>query len=167
MQSFLKLLLPVVLLGSAIGGLVYWFEAPAEGRQPVAWGQQTCAHCQMHISNRHYAAQLHTRNNGVKHFDDPGCLFEWIADQTPSIKTAYFHHYDKPGTWLDYREVGFIQVDRTTPMGYGLGAVATSNHDDAMPFHTASSKIMSGQIKAHSHGDRPTRKQPRQPKEAK
>jgi hypothetical protein len=120
----------------------------------------------MHISQRFYAAQLHTRKNGVKHFDDPGCLFEWIADNTPSIKSAYFHHYDKQGTWLDYREVGFIQVDRTTPMGYGLGAVAKSKHKDAMPFHTASSKIISGQIEAHSTGPRSNQKRPRQRQEA-
>jgi len=146
MKTLAKVLLPLLVIAGLVAGVIYWIESPAEGRQPVAWGNQACAHCQMHISNRYFAAQLHTRNGEVKHFDDPGCLFEWVADQTPSIKSAYFHHYDEQDTWLDYREVGFIDIDRKTPMGYGIGAVRKAEHDDAMPFHEASNQIMTGKI---------------------
>jgi hypothetical protein len=50
--------------------------------------------------------------------------------------------------WLNYREVGFLRVDETTPMGYGLGAVLKADHPDALSFSKASNAVLSGRIDA-------------------
>lgn len=132
----------IVLLGGIAAG-VWYLEQPTDGVQPVVWGEATCAHCQMHLGDRHYAAQLQTKKGEVHNFDDPGCLFEWIAANAPSIKHTYFRHHRRD-TWLDYREVGFVEVEEPTPMGYGLGAVRKKKHPEAMSFEKASNAILSG-----------------------
>ncbi|MFB6371941.1 MAG: hypothetical protein ABEN55_02215, partial [Bradymonadaceae bacterium] len=114
-----KIAVTIVLIAGIVAGVSY-LEQPTDGVQPVVWGEATCAHCQMH--------------------DDPGCLFEWVAENAPSIKNAYFRHYRRE-SWLDYRQVGFVEVDEATPMGYGLGAVLKDNHPEAMSFEEASNAI--------------------------
>jgi copper chaperone NosL len=141
-----KLLAAVVAIG-ALAAAIWYLEQPNQGVAPVAWNSATCAHCQMHLSDRRYAAQLQTKSGDVFNFDDPGCLFEWVADEGPRIRQAYFRHY-RHDRWLNYRDVGFIRVDETTPMGYGLGAVSKTNHPDALSFSKASNAVLSGRIDA-------------------
>lgn len=135
-----KLMLVILLAAVAVGGFLY-LQQPVEGVRSIVWDKAECAHCHMHIGNPHYAAQLQTKDGRILDFDDPGCLFEWVTDHTPRIKTAYFHHYQKD-QWLDFQEVGFIRVDEETPMGYGLGAVDKAAHPDAMDFGEASRVVL-------------------------
>lgn len=95
---------------------------PPRGPVAVAWDQQTCAHCGMHIGDPAFAAQLHLEDGEVLHFDDAGCLFRWRAEHPlADVHEAYFHHYEEK-RWLDGDEVGFLRVAQS-PMGSGLAAV--------------------------------------------
>jgi copper chaperone NosL len=150
----MKKWIAIIVAVGAIAGALWDLEQPTQGVAPVAWNSATCAHCQMHLSDRRYAAQLQTKSGDVHNFDDPGCLFEWVADENPRIRQAYFRHY-REARWLNYREVGFIRVDETTPMGYGLGAASKANHPKALSFSDASNAVLSGRIDA-TQGHAPT-----------
>ena len=145
----MKKLAIVVVLAAALVGTIWYLEQPTRGVEPVVWSQATCAHCKMHIGDKRFAAQLQTKEGEVYNFDDSGCVFEWIAENAPSIKQIYFHHY-REDRWLDYRKVGFIRTDEPTPMGYGLGAVERANHPDAMSFSKASNAVLTGEIDPES-----------------
>ena len=105
----------------AVGAVVAWSQKPPEGPQQVFWDRDTCALCLMHIGVPAFAAQLHTREGDVLHFDDPGCLFRYRETKRPEIHALYFRHH-KEDRWLSGTEVAFVATS-PTPMGYELGAV--------------------------------------------
>jgi copper chaperone NosL len=134
---------------AGIGFAIWQFQQPPSGVVPVEWNEETCAHCKMHIGNKHFAAQLQTKKGEVHNFDDTGCLFEFVIENGPDIKQAYFHHYQKQ-KWLDYKEVGFLEIDRDTPMGYGIGAVNQHKFPDSMSFDEASNYVVTDQFESAS-----------------
>lgn len=150
----MKKLAAFAVLAAAVAGAVWYLEQPAEGVEPVVWNETTCAHCNMHIGDRRWAAQLQTDAGEVYNFDDPGCVFEWIEEHSPAIRQVYFRHHRRD-RWLGYHEVGFVRVDEPTPMGYGLAAVDAAAEPDAISFSEASSAVISGEIepdRAHEDG---------------
>ena len=94
---------------------------PAGPVEPV-WDRTPCAECRMLISDPGFAAQLQTRGGGVLHFDDPGCLLRHEARERPELHAAWFHHHAAE-RWISREDVRFVRVE-SSPMGYGLGAVA-------------------------------------------
>ncbi len=123
-KKVLSLFGVVALLG-ALGGLGLWAiapGAPAHGPAPIAWDKEPCAHCAMHVGEPAFAAQLQTRDEQVLDFDDPGCLFSYLAERHPDVSAIYFHHFSED-RWLTAEEVAFLHRS-PTPMGHGLVAVA-------------------------------------------
>ena len=144
-----KLLVMTMILVAA--GVIFWaLERPTSGVREPVWNKTACAHCRMHVGVPSYAAQIQTRDGEVADFDDPGCLFEWVADNSPPIRAAYFHHY-RQERWLNFQEVGFIRVEEDTPMGFGLGAVDKAAHPEAMSFGEASNVVLNA---GGTHGGR-------------
>ena len=115
------LLLSAVLAACGLGLFLVRAEAPPEGPQEVVWGKQACGHCRMHVSEPAFAAQLHTTDGDVLHFDDPGCLFELVQADAPKIHALWFHHV-REDRWVKGDAAGFVEID-PTPMGFGVGAV--------------------------------------------
>lgn len=112
-----------VVLG-VVGGLalaVSWTERLPEGPAPVAWDREACAHCRMHVGEPAFAAQLQLQDGRVLHFDDPGCLLRYEAEEHPRVHAAWFHHV-REDRWIPGGGVAFVPVG-PTPMGYGVGAV--------------------------------------------
>ncbi|MFB6264239.1 MAG: hypothetical protein ABEL76_11535 [Bradymonadaceae bacterium] len=147
----MKKLTAVVVIAAAVAAGIWYLEQPSDGVEPIAWNEATCAHCNMHIGDRRYAAQLQTDGGEVYNFDDPGCVFEWIETHSPSIRQVYFHHHRRQ-RWLGYHEVGFVRVEEPTPMGYGLGAVDAGAAPESMSFSEASSAVITGEIDPKKRG---------------
>lgn len=120
----------------AVVGIVFYLQQPKAGVRPIAWDQEACAHCHMHIGDPHFAAQLQTNDGDVLDFDDPGCLFSYLDANKPMVKEIYFHHHAKD-EWLTQAMVGFVHLEQDTPMGYGIGAVNRSETANAMSFEEA------------------------------
>ena len=59
---------------AAIALALYWAQRPPEGPVDPAWSRTPCSHCGMLVSERAFAAQLHTPAGEVRYFDDAGCL---------------------------------------------------------------------------------------------
>lgn len=93
---------------------------PPDGPAPIAWDREACAHCGMLISDRGFAAQLHTAAGLVTSFDDPGCLLRYEATRAPDVHARWFHHHGEE-RWIEGAQVAFLPVPRS-PMGYGLAA---------------------------------------------
>lgn len=106
-----------------------------EGMAEIKWDRDTCARCNMVISDPRFAAEL--RGGGkdaVFKFDDIGCLVFWQRDkaaQFPWMAAADTRMWvadstDMSGaTWLDPRQAHYLG-GRLSPMGYNFAAVAVS-----------------------------------------
>lgn len=114
----------LVVLGltvvGALGFAILRAQQLPEGPQSVAWDREPCAHCHMHVSEPSFAAQLHTTDGRVLHFDDPGCLLRFVVAQSPEVRATWFHDA-KADAWIPGEKARFVKIE-PTPMGYGLGA---------------------------------------------
>ncbi|MBW2242493.1 MAG: protein NosL [Deltaproteobacteria bacterium] len=94
---------------------------PTTGPVEPTWDRDSCEHCQMAISDRHFATQIRSASDGlVRHFDDPGCAILWRGD-TGSPEDEIWVRDAKGETWVDARSTRF-GTGYHTPMGYGYGA---------------------------------------------
>lgn len=136
-----NILISGAVLLIALGALLYFLQRPAEGLEPIVWDQHTCAHCHMHVGDPRFAAQLQTQEGDVFNFDDPGCLFSYLSSRQVRVREIYFHHYSDD-RWLNRSNVGFVQVEQDTPMGYGIGAVDRTQTANAMAMEDASAMVL-------------------------
>ena len=108
-----------------------------EGMAEIKWDRDTCARCNMVISDPRFAAELRggEKNTAFK-FDDIGCLVFWLRDkaaQHPWMAEAATRLWvadaaDMSGaTWLDARQAHYLG-GRLSPMGYNFAAAR-----DAVP----------------------------------
>lgn len=119
--------LGVALAALAAAGFTWLLvraQALPQGVVPIAWDKEACAHCRMHVGERGFAAQLQLEDGQVLNFDDPGCLFSWLAAGPVKVHATFFHHHTEE-RWLPLERTGFIAV-LPTPMGFGLAAVDAS-----------------------------------------
>jgi copper chaperone NosL len=113
-----------------LGAMLLFFSACSKESQTgpveIKFDRDTCAHCSMAISDRHYAAQV--RGGPQKQtfkFDDFGCAITWLnkqpwgSDPATEIWVADSH----AGLWLNARTAYFMG-GKTTPMAYGFGATS-------------------------------------------
>jgi copper chaperone NosL len=92
------------------------------GPQPIAWDREPCAHCRMLISDPHFAAQALDGAGHAWSFDDPGCLFVWLAGH-PAPAALWFHARDGE-RWLPAERAAFVPAQ--SPMGWGFAVVDAS-----------------------------------------
>jgi hypothetical protein len=130
MSRFSTRVLPLLLAGAvltlALGAVTYAVMAStrlSDGPVDIVWDKAACAACSMHVGEPPFAAQLTTADGRTHAFDDPGCLFLFVAEQRPDVHSMYFRHHKEP-RWIAADAVGFVQADKT-PMGFGLAAVDT------------------------------------------
>jgi len=106
-----------------------WPEDMAE----IVWDRDTCARCNMVISDRRFAVQARGGpDNAAFKFDDIGCLVFWLRDQAdkfPWLAAAATRYWvadfgsksRDEMLWLDPRQAQFIT--KRSPMGYNFAAV--------------------------------------------
>jgi copper chaperone NosL len=101
-----------------------------------------CDACGMLISDGRFAAELVTSDGTWYEFDDPTCLFAFIADQHPSIGNVWFRDSTAPDeAWLNWQQVEFVAMDGA-PMDGGFGAVPLGSDARAISFSAASSHAL-------------------------
>lgn len=120
-RRWLWIVLGVAVVVGGVAAVIHFSGAPPSGPVEIAWDDEVCAHCRMHVSERGYAVQLQTREGEVLVFDDPGCAILYIDDNDPHVHALYFHHVEED-RWIAQRDVAFVET-QSSPMGYQLGAV--------------------------------------------
>lgn len=145
--------LPLLLLGAVVatvgGAVTYSVMASAkmsDGPFDVVWDKTACSACGMHVGEPGYAAQLTTKDGRTHAFDDPGCLFHFLAEQQPDVHSLFFHHRSED-RWLVRDKVAFQTADKT-PMGFGFAAVDGGTRG-AIGFDEANRKCLE---RTSSHG---------------
>src|SRR5262245_32503958 len=101
----------------------------SEPLDPI-WGKEPCAHCNMIVSDRRYAAQVMTASSDRKYFDDIGCMVLWIEEQnTNGARTspANVWVHDSVDTttttmssnrsWVDAKSARYVRGAKT-PMDF-------------------------------------------------
>ena len=147
-----RLLLIVLLLTGCTG-------EDATGPGKVRWDRESCSHCAMAISDRHFAAQVRGGVAGKKtrlyKFDDIGCAVVWLDQQDwkDDPRTGIWVTDHLSGEWIDARLASYI-TGKVTPMDYGLGA-----HRDASPgtldFAAAKQRIYAAEEHKHQFRAKP------------
>lgn len=99
-----------------------------EGMIEIVWDRDTCARCNMVISDRRFAVEAQGGPKGAHFkFDDIGCAVIWLKDQPWGADAAtrvwVADVTGKGERWLDARQAQYIG-GRTSPMGYNFAAVA-------------------------------------------
>jgi hypothetical protein len=128
-------------LAVGFGLMIARAEQPPVGPVEVVWDREACAHCRMHIGEKAFASQLQLEDGQVLNFDDPGCLFSYLAKRSVTQRKVYFRSLNED-RWLDEAHVEFIPTS-PTPMGFGFGAVARGAHPGALAFDQAREAIHS------------------------
>lgn len=118
---FLLLATVLAIVGGAVAYTVLATTATSDGPVDIVWDKAACAACGMHVGEPPFAAQVNTTDGRTHAFDDPGCLFLWLEEQRPEVRSVYFHHH-KEQRWIPRDQVAFVPADKT-PMGFGLAAV--------------------------------------------
>lgn len=113
------------------------------GPVEVKWDRDTCARCNMALSDKRFAAQV---RGGPKHmaykFDDFGCAVFWLRDQSWANEpaTEIWVKDMRSDSWIDGRKAFYV-ANKTTPMAYGYGAVAAPEAG-AVNFEEARKRIL-------------------------
>jgi copper chaperone NosL len=93
----------------------------------IRWGEEVCAHCNMIISDKRFAAAITLKSGEVRKYDDLGCLLKEHSKYSGEIHRVWVHRYDGEG-WLDERQACFVQSPFIqSPMGSGIAAVGASH----------------------------------------
>ncbi|SEM50727.1 copper chaperone NosL [Mesobacillus persicus] len=90
--------------------------------QPVDINEatDTCEVCNMQVANDQHATQIVLENGKSMVFDDVGCMYEWISNNSDEKKTAFVRDYhDKE--WILVDEATFVYNPSVkTPMAYNM-----------------------------------------------
>jgi copper chaperone NosL len=130
---------------------------PGTGPVDVKWDRDSCARCNMVLSDRQHAAQVrHTPADGgrseVRRFDDFGCAVLWLDKQVwandASVEIWVTDQHS--GQWIDARTAHYTP-GRITPMQYGLGAQAEASAD-ALDFTRAREHVYAIERRFNIHG---------------
>ena len=114
---------------------------PIEQPVPIVLDREACDACGMLISDAAYEAQLVTRTGERHTFDDPACLFRYVAEHGPSLAHVWFRDSTtRDEVWLEQRQVAFVRAEHT-PMDGGLAAVPLGT-PGAMSFAEASVVVL-------------------------
>jgi copper chaperone NosL len=104
----------------------------ATGPAPLDTANDSCAHCRMAVSDRHFAAQIVAPGEEPLFFDDIGCLRDFLKEAASLHEGAEAYVADHlTGDWVEaahaiYTVNGSIQ----TPMASGLMAHADAGSRD-------------------------------------
>lgn len=95
----------------------------------VVIGQDSCAMCNMVISDARFATQVVTKTGKAYKFDSIECMVAFLIDGTvpkDQIHSAWVSDYLNPGTWLKAEDARYLQsVKVRSPMGLNLSAFKT------------------------------------------
>lgn len=92
--------------------------------QPVEYGSDLCAHCQMTIVDKPFAAELVTKKGKVFKFDAVECMVNYLAEKDEADFALFLvQDYEQPGEWQDAGQSFYLISEALpSPMGGHLSA---------------------------------------------
>jgi nitrous oxide reductase accessory protein NosL len=115
---------PKILLGGLIACLVISVVACKQAPlNPVDITERdVCFRCKEPIADKHYAAELITKDGFVRKFNDIGCMLEHAKTKIGRDNIAAYYAMDFPTQkWLKAEEAHYVKSDKfTTPKNGGI-----------------------------------------------
>jgi copper chaperone NosL len=116
---------------------------PVDQPEHIAIDREACDACGMLISDPRFEAQLVTKEGERHTFDDPACVFRFIADHGPHLAHVWFRDSTTPDeVWLEQRQVAFVRQPGS-PMNGGFAAVPLGT-ENALSFAETSHAVLDG-----------------------
>lgn len=102
---------------------------PDGSRPPsIRYGEESCAHCRMIISDERFASALARKDGEVLKFDDVGCMVLHEREANAPAVSRWVRDYTSDG-WLPGHDAIFVYSrEIASPMGHGLAAVSGPEH---------------------------------------
>ena len=95
-------------------------------KQPIAYGQANCQHCQMTISDKRYGSELVLKTGKAYFFDSAECLIQYLEENAEAKEKAQMFlvsDFNKPEALIDADKAIFLQSKNLpSPMGMYLTA---------------------------------------------
>ena len=101
--------------------------------EPINYGKDLCAHCNMKIMDKLHGAELVTSKGKIYKFDSGECLIDYIAHNSISeenIGHTLVTGYDNPGQLINAGKAVFL-ISKNLPSPMGAFLTAFSNKDEA------------------------------------
>ena len=119
------------ILSSLVFGL---FAACTPTAEPVAFGEDMCAHCKMTIVDEPFAAEAVSQKGKVYKFDAIECMVEFLKiKQSDEMALMLVRDYENPKDWQDATQCNYlISKDLPSPMGAGLSAWLSKENAEVM-----------------------------------
>ena len=93
-------------------------------KQPIAYGQANCQHCQMTISDKRYGSELVLKTGKAYFFDSAECLIQYLEENAETKEKARMFlvsDFNKPEELIDADKAIFLQSKNLpSPMGMFL-----------------------------------------------
>jgi copper chaperone NosL len=114
--------------------LVSFIMACTPTAEPVAFGEDMCAHCKMTIVDEPFAAEAVSQKGKVYKFDAIECMVEFLKiKQSDEMALTLVRDYENPKEWQDANQCNYlISKDLPSPMGAGLSAWRSKENAEAM-----------------------------------
>jgi copper chaperone NosL len=97
--------------------------------EPIAYGEDLCAHCRMVIVDERYGAELVTTKGRIFKFDSIECLADYVlrSIDAADVHSLWVTDYRAPGTLIDVTDATFLHSPAlNSPMGANLTAFTAS-----------------------------------------
>lgn len=106
-------------------GLLYGCSSEPD---PINYGSDVCAHCNMKIMDNRFGAELLNTKSKAYKFDAAECMAAYIKKNTLDIKEMYVTDFYNPGQFITAGTSYFlISPKRRSPMGEDLSAYKTKS----------------------------------------
>jgi copper chaperone NosL len=115
---------------AAMAGVAVLLIGCASGTQPqpIAYGTDECAHCQMAIVDQRYATELITAKGKVYKFDSIECLASFDALQGAAGDHRFVTPFNTPGTLVPVADALIVRSPKLpSPMGADLTAFTNAD----------------------------------------
>jgi copper chaperone NosL len=97
-------------------------------QEPIKYGEDNCAHCQMKIMDARYGSELVTDKGKVYKFDSVECLVEFLEkmdELNEKAELVFCTPFDQPNRLVDASACSFLHSRKLpSPMGMYLSAFA-------------------------------------------
>ncbi len=96
------------------------------GDPKVKYGEDSCVHCTMVISDDRFAAAWREGTKRERYFDDVGCMVAYTKSRRPPEGTVFFVRDFAADLWIDAESAFYMVAPGIkSPMSYDIAAFAS------------------------------------------
>lgn len=114
MRTLITLLIPIILVSCKVEP------------EPLAYGEDGCAHCKMTLMDKKFGAELVTQKGKVYKFDDVNCMLDFYnSGDTPPEEFAYklVTDFSQPGKLIEADNAFYLKSPQIqSPMASQVAA---------------------------------------------